>query len=106
MVPAKAPAGATSPCPAVGLNRGRDNGDAMPAHTLIAVAILSPGPATLLALRNSTARGPRHAVRSTPGSVCGLSCRSAAAMPGLGVPLQSSALPFGAALPTPRRRGA
>ena len=41
---------------------------AMQLHTLVAfiavaaVAILSPGPATLLALRNSMAWGPRRAV--------------------------------------------
>ena len=70
-------------------------------HTLVAftavaaVAILSPGPATLLALRNSIAWGPRTAVWSTLGNVCGLFCLSAAAMLGLGVLLQSSALLFG-----------
>ncbi len=73
----------------------------MHAHTLIAftavaaVAILSPGPATLLALRNSMAWGPRTAVWSTLGNVCGLFGLSAAAMLGLGVVLQSSALLFG-----------
>jgi threonine/homoserine/homoserine lactone efflux protein len=74
---------------------------AMQAHTLIAftavaaVAILSPGPATLLALRNSMAWGPRVAIWSTLGNVCGLFGLSAAAMLGLGVVLQSSALLFG-----------
>jgi len=83
------------------LNRHRDNGHTMQAHTLIAftavaaVAILSPGPATLLALRNSLAWGPRTAIWSTLGNVCGLFCLSAAAMAGLGVVLQSSALLFG-----------
>ena len=73
----------------------------MQAHTLVAftavaaVAILSPGPATLLALRNSMAWGPRTAIWSTLGNVCGLFCLSAAAMLGLGVLLQSSALLFG-----------
>src|ERR1700748_2538700 len=104
MVPTKASGaneGWTSPCRAVGMNRGRDNGDAMHAHTLIAftavaaVAILSPGPATLLALRNSMAWGPRTAVWSTLGNVCGLFCLSAGAMLGLGVVLQSSAVLFG-----------
>ncbi len=73
----------------------------MQLHTLLAftavaaVAILSPGPATLLALRNSMAWGPRRAVWSTLGNVCGLFCLSAAAMLGLGVVLQSSAVLFG-----------
>jgi len=73
----------------------------MHLHTLVAfiavaaVAILSPGPATLLALRNSMAWGPRSAIWSTLGNVCGLFCLSAAAMLGLGVLLQSSALLFG-----------
>ena len=73
----------------------------MHLHTLLAftavaaVAILSPGPATLLALRNSMAWGPRRAVWSTLGNVCGLFCLSAAAMLGLGVVLQSSAVLFG-----------
>ena len=72
----------------------------MQTHTLVAfaavaaAAILSPGPATLLALRNSMAWGPRSAVWSTLGNVCGLFCLSAAAMLGLGVLLQSSALLF------------
>ena len=83
------------------MNRRRDNGDAMQVHTLVAftavaaVAILSPGPATLLALRNSMAWGPRTAIWSTLGNVCGLFGLSAAAMLGLGVLLQSSALLFG-----------
>jgi len=55
-------------------------------HTLAAftavaaVAILSPGPATLLALRNSRAWGPRSAIWSTLGNVCGPFGLSAAAM--------------------------
>ena len=70
----------------------------MQVHTLVAftavaaVAIVSPGPATLLALRNSMAWGPRTAIWSTLGNVCGLFGLSAAAMLGLGVLLQSSAL--------------
>ena len=60
-----------------------------------AVAIVSPGPATLLALRNSMAWGPRTAIWSSLGNACGLFCLSAAAMLGLGVVLQSSALLFG-----------
>jgi threonine/homoserine/homoserine lactone efflux protein len=74
----------------------------MQLHTLLAfaavaaVAIVSPGPATLLALRNSMAWGPRTALWSSLGNVCGLFCLSAAAMLGLGVVLQSSAVLFGA----------
>jgi threonine/homoserine/homoserine lactone efflux protein len=74
----------------------------MQLHTLAAftavaaVAILSPGPATLLALRNSMAWGARRAVWSSLGNVCGLFGLSAAAMLGLGVLLESSALLFGA----------
>ncbi len=73
----------------------------MHLHTLLAfaavaaVAIVSPGPATLLALRNSMAWGPRSAVWSALGNVCGLFGLSAAAMLGLGVLLQSSAVLFG-----------
>ena len=83
------------------MNRGEENGHAMQVHTLVAftavaaVAIVSPGPATLLALRNSMAWGPRTAIWSTLGNVCGLFGLSAAAMLGLGVLLQSSALLFG-----------
>lgn len=72
----------------------------MQTQTLIAftavaaLAIVSPGPATLLALRNSMAYGPRTAVWSSLGNVCGLFALSAAAMLGLGVLLQSSALLF------------
>jgi len=61
-----------------------------------AVAIVSPGPATLLALRNAMSHGPRSALWSSLGNVCGLFCLSAAAMLGLGVVLMSSALLFGA----------
>ncbi len=72
----------------------------MQTHTLLAfaavaaVAIVSPGPATLLALRNSMAWGPRTAIWSSLGNVCGLFGLSAAAMLGLGVVLQSSAVLF------------
>lgn len=59
-----------------------------------AVAIVSPGPATLLALRNSVSFGLRTVVWSSLGNVSGLFCLSAAAMLGLGVMLNSSALLF------------
>lgn len=74
----------------------------MHLHTLLAytavacVAILSPGPAIVLALRNGTAYGVRSVVWSALGNVTGLFCLSAASMLGLGVLLQSSALLFGA----------
>ena len=80
---------------------GRATLAAMHLHTLLAyvavaaVAIVSPGPATLLALRNSVAWGPRTAVWSSLGNVTGLFGLSAAAMLGLGVLLQSSAVLFG-----------
>ena len=59
------------------------------------VAILSPGPAILLALRNSVTFGMRAVLWSSMGNVSGLFCLSAAAMLGLGVLLKSSALLFG-----------
>lgn len=74
----------------------------MHLHTLLAfaavaaVAILSPGPATVLAIRNSTTFGVRSVVWSALGNVSGLFCLSAASMLGLGVLLESSALLFGA----------
>ncbi len=63
---------------------------------LASVAILSPGPATILAIRNATAFGVRSVVWSALGNVSGLFCLSAASMLGLGVLLESSALLFGA----------
>ncbi len=74
----------------------------MHLHTVLAfsavacVAILSPGPATLLAIRNGTAFGLRSVVWSALGNVTGLFCLSAASMLGLGVLLESSALLFAA----------
>lgn len=59
-----------------------------------AVAIVSPGPAVLLALRNGAMHGPRAVVWSSLGNVCGLFCLSSAAMLGLGALLMSSALLF------------
>lgn len=60
------------------------------------IAILSPGPATLLALRNGSAFGIRAVIWSSLGNVSGLFCVSAATMLGLGVLLKSSALLFAA----------
>ncbi|MFC3943995.1 LysE family translocator [Pseudomonas gingeri NCPPB 3146 = LMG 5327] len=68
----------------------------MDAHSLLAftlvaaVAIASPGPATLMAMNNSVAYGPRSTVWSSLGNASGLFCLSAAAMLGLGALLASS----------------
>ena len=73
------------------------NLETIPAFTLVAaVAIISPGPAILLAIRNGAAFGMRAVIWSSLGNVCGIFCLSAAAMLGLGVLLMSSALLFGA----------
>lgn len=58
------------------------------------VAIVSPGPAILLAVRNGAAFGMRAVAWSSLGNVCGIFCLSLAAMLGLGVLLMSSALLF------------
>lgn len=58
------------------------------------IAIVSPGPATLLAVRNGSAFGLRAAFWSSLGNVSGLFCVSAATLLGLGVLLKSSALLF------------
>lgn len=61
------------------------------AFTLVAaIAIASPGPATVMAINNSLAYGPRYTVWSSLGNACGLFCLSAAAMSGLGALLASS----------------
>jgi threonine/homoserine/homoserine lactone efflux protein len=60
------------------------------------LAILSPGPAILLALRNGVSFGIRSVIWSSLGNVSGIFCLSAAAMLGLGVLLKSSAFLFGA----------
>lgn len=68
----------------------------MDVHVLLtyvlvaAIAIASPGPATLMAINNSLAYGPRAALWSSIGNACGLFCLSAAAMLGLGALLASS----------------
>ena len=59
-----------------------------------AVSVVSPGPATMLAIRNGAAGGLRAVLPSTLGNVTGLFLLSAAAMLGLGVVLQSSAMLF------------
>ena len=58
------------------------------------LAILSPGPAILLALRNGVTFGTRAVIWSSLGNITGLFCLSAAAMLGLGLMLKSSALLF------------
>jgi|TARA_B110000503_G_scaffold82742_2_gene126316 homoserine/homoserine lactone efflux protein len=58
------------------------------------VAIVGPGPAILLAIRNGAAFGKRAVAWSSLGNVCGIFCMSAAAMLGLGVVLMSSAFLF------------
>jgi homoserine/homoserine lactone efflux protein len=65
------------------------------AFTAIAwLAILSPGPATVLALRNGASLGPGAVVWSSLGNITGLALLSSAAMLGLGALLMSSALLF------------
>ncbi|WP_166360270.1 LysE family translocator [Pseudomonas akapageensis] len=67
------------------------------AFTLVAaIAIASPGPATLMAINNSLSYGPRYALWSSLGNACGLFCLSAAAMLGLGALLASSEWMFNA----------
>jgi threonine/homoserine/homoserine lactone efflux protein len=60
------------------------------------IAILSPGPAVLLALRNGATLGLRAVIWSSLGNISGLFCLSAAAMLGLGLLLMSSAMLFAA----------
>lgn len=70
---------------------------ALLAFTLVAaIAIASPGPATLMAINNSLAHGQRSAVWSSLGNATGLFCLSAAAMLGLGALLASSEMLFNA----------
>ncbi|WP_241050154.1 LysE family translocator [Achromobacter xylosoxidans] len=67
------------------------------AYTLVAaVSVVTPGPASILAMRNGAAGGLRAVLPSSLGNVTGLFLLSAAAMLGLGVVLQSSALLFAA----------
>ncbi|POA50406.1 LysE family translocator [Pseudomonas sp. MPR-ANC1] len=67
------------------------------AFTLVAaIAIASPGPATLMAINNSLAHGQRSTIWSSLGNASGLFCLSAAAMLGLGAVLASSEWLFNA----------
>lgn len=58
------------------------------------LAIISPGPAVILALRNGVTFGTRAVIWSSLGNITGLFCLSAAAMLGLGLMLNTSALLF------------
>jgi threonine/homoserine/homoserine lactone efflux protein len=71
------------------------NPETILAYAAVAIiAVLSPGPAILLALRNGIAFGMRAVVWSSLGNVSGLFCLSSAAMLGLGLLLKSSAVLF------------
>lgn len=59
------------------------------------LAILSPGPAVLLSLRNGATHGARAVVWSAFGNISGVCCLSIGAILGLGVVLQSSVVLFG-----------
>jgi homoserine/homoserine lactone efflux protein len=65
------------------------------AYTVVAaLAIASPGPAVVLALRNATAYGWRSSLYSSLGNITGIFVLSALSMMGLGVLLMSSAILF------------
>jgi threonine/homoserine/homoserine lactone efflux protein len=74
----------------------------MELHTILAfsivatLAILSPGPAVLLSLRNGTSLGARAVAWSALGNISGVCCLSIAAILGLGVVLTSSVILFNA----------
>ena len=64
-------------------------------YVLVAgVAVVSPGPATLLAINNSVSGGRRTALISSLGNVTGLGMLSLVATLGLGALLQASATLF------------
>ena len=60
------------------------------------LAILSPGPAVLLSLRNGATLGIRSVLWSALGNISGVCCLSIAAILGLGVALKSSVFLFSA----------
>ena len=62
--------------------------------TVAIVAIISPGPAVLLAINNSVMYDMKSVAFSTLGNVLGLFTLSSAAMLGLGVVLKTSAILF------------
>ncbi|MBC3918778.1 LysE family translocator [Undibacterium sp. CY18W] len=67
------------------------------AFTAIAsLAVLSPGPAILLSLKNGASYGARAVMWSAFGNVCGIFCLSTTAFLGMGALLNSSALLFAA----------
>jgi threonine/homoserine/homoserine lactone efflux protein len=69
---------------------------ALLAFALVAtLAILSPGPAVLLSLRNGATLGARSVMWSALGNISGVCCLSIAAILGLGVVLKSSMVLFG-----------
>ncbi|MGC5700796.1 LysE family translocator [Pseudomonas sp. NFXW11] len=74
----------------------------MDAHSILtytlvaAIAIASPGPATLVALHNSVTYGAKSTLWSSLGNISGLFCMSAAAMLGLGALIASSEWVFNA----------
>jgi threonine/homoserine/homoserine lactone efflux protein len=63
--------------------------------TVATLAILSPGPAVLLSLRNGATHGARAVMWSALGNISGVCCLSIAAILGLGVVLKSSVVLFG-----------
>ena len=63
--------------------------------TVATLAILSPGPAVLLSLRNGAAHGARAVMWSALGNISGVCCLSITAILGLGVVLKSSVVLFG-----------
>ena len=66
------------------------------AYAIVAtLAILSPGPAVLLSLRNGATHGARAVMWSALGNISGVCCLSIAAILGLGVVLKSSVMLFG-----------
>ncbi|MCH8619197.1 LysE family translocator [Undibacterium sp. TS12] len=65
------------------------------AFTAIAsLSILSPGPATLLSLKNGASYGTRSVIWSAFGNISGIFCLSSLAFLGLGALLNSSAVLF------------
>lgn len=62
--------------------------------TVALIAILSPGPAILLAVTNSVTFGMRRVVFSSLGNICGICIVSTLAMTGLGAVLRTSSLLF------------
>ncbi|ANY17472.1 LysE family translocator [Bordetella pseudohinzii] len=61
---------------------------------IAAVSVVSPGPATVLAIRNALGGGMRGVFFGALGNAAGLFCLSAASMLGLGVLLRTSAALF------------